>query len=96
MTVFVPTPLRSYTKNRAQVSAAGQTVGELMRDLDRQFPGMRFRMVDEQDGLRRHIRVFVNGEAAPTLAVPLLPNDEVQIICAISGGSAVCVGLIPQ
>ena len=87
MKVFVPTPLRSYTKNRAEVSAAGGTIGELMLDLDRQFPGMRFRMIDEQDGLRQHIRLFVNGEAARDLSARLAPEDEVQIICAISGGA---------
>ena len=86
MTVFVPTPLRSYTKNRAEVNAAGATVGELMLDLDRQFPGMRFRMINEQDGIREHIRIFVNGEAATNLAVKLQAKDEVQIICALSGG----------
>lgn len=86
MKVFVPTPLRSYTKNRSEVSAAGGTMSELMRDLDRQFPGMRFRMIDEQDGIRQHIRLFVNGEPALGLSVPLQPHDEVQIICAISGG----------
>jgi sulfur-carrier protein len=58
-----------------------------MLDLDRQFPGMRFRMIDEQDGIRRHIRIFVNGEPAASLAVALEPDDEIQIICAISGGS---------
>lgn len=87
MKVFVPTPLRSYTKNRAEVSAAGRTMGELLLDLDRQFPGMRFRMIDEQDGIRQHIRLFVNGETAVSLEVPLEPVDEVQIICAISGGA---------
>lgn len=87
MKVFVPTPLRSYTKNRAEVSAAGSTVEELLRDLDRQFPGMRFRMIDEQDAIRQHIRIFVNGEQARDLGVPLTTADEVQIICAISGGA---------
>lgn len=86
MKVFVPTPLRSYTKNRPEVSAAGRTIGELMLDLDRQFPGMRFRMIDEQDGIRQHIRLFVNGEAALHLSATLQPQDEVQIICALSGG----------
>jgi molybdopterin synthase sulfur carrier subunit len=61
MKVFVPTPLQSYTKNRAEVSAAGRTMGELLRDLDRQFPGMRFRMIDEQDGIRgRSENAFAN------------------------------------
>lgn len=87
MKVFVPTPLRSYTKNRAEVSAAGSTLAELLRDLDRQFPGMRFRMIDEQDGIRQHIRIFVNGEQAVNLSLALDAQAEVQIICALSGGS---------
>ena len=87
MTVFVPTPLRSYTNNRAEVHAAGSTVGDILYDLDRQFPGMRFRMIDEQNNIRQHIRFFVKGEAA-LLPTQLHPGDDLQIICAISGGRA--------
>jgi molybdopterin converting factor small subunit len=86
MTVHVPGPLRSYTKNRSEVEAAGTTVDELLKDLDRQFPGMRFRMIDEQDNPRPHIRLYVNADAAG-LTTPIGPRDELQILCAISGGS---------
>ncbi|MGH9580025.1 MAG: MoaD/ThiS family protein [Terriglobales bacterium] len=86
MRVFIPTPLYSYTDGRSQVDASGATVDEVLRDLDRQFPGIRFRMVDEQDRLRVHMRIFVNQELAAGLGQPLAPGDEVEIIQALSGG----------
>lgn len=85
MKVIIPTQLRSYTQ-AAEVQAQGQTLDELVRDLDRQFPGIRFRMVNEQDAIREHIRIFVNRETADNLDFPLSPNDEVRIIGALSGG----------
>jgi molybdopterin converting factor small subunit len=85
MKVLVPSPLRSYTGER-QVEATGATVAEVLEDLDRRHPGIRFRMVDEQGHLRPHIRLFVNGELARDLTVALAPSDEVQIVQALSGG----------
>jgi molybdopterin synthase sulfur carrier subunit len=55
-------------------------------DLDRRYPGMRFRMIDEQDAIRPHVRIFVNGEQVWGLETPLRPSDEVQILQALSGG----------
>jgi molybdopterin converting factor small subunit len=86
MRVFVPTPLRSYTGQQADVEAEGATVGQLLDDLNRRYPGIRFRMVDEQDAIRPHIRVFVNGEQAWDLETELRPSDEVQVLQALSGG----------
>jgi len=83
--VAIPTPLLSYTR-ASQVEAEGATVGELLADLDRRFPGIRFRMIDEQDGIRPHIRIFVNRERVAGLAEVLAPGDEVQILQALSGG----------
>jgi molybdopterin converting factor small subunit len=88
MKVYVPGPLRSYTGNRAAVEADGSTLDELLRDLDRKFPGIRFRMIDEQDRIREHIRLFINQELARDVGAVLHPADELQIICAISGGNA--------
>ncbi len=86
MRVLIPTPLRSYTAAR-EVEAEGATLAALLVDLDRRHPGIRFRMIDEQDRMRPHIRFFVNGEQVFDLARPLLPGDEVQIVQALSGGS---------
>lgn len=85
MRVLIPTPLRSYT-GAPQVEAAGDTVAAMLADLDRAYPGIRFRMIDEQDQVRPHMRVFVNGEQVYELATELRPDDEVQILQALSGG----------
>jgi molybdopterin converting factor small subunit len=83
--VLIPSALRSYT-GCAAVEARGRTLAELLLDLERRHPGIRFRMVDEQDRIRRHIRVFVDGEQARDLATPLAPDAEVIIAQALSGG----------
>ncbi len=86
MRVLIPQALRSYTSQRDQVSAEGETLDELFWDLDRQFPGMRFRMVDEQDQVRRHVVVFVRGTKTANLDESLADSDEVVILQALSGG----------
>jgi sulfur-carrier protein len=85
MRVLIPSSLRSYTR-AIWVEASGATLGEVLADLDRRFPGLRFRMVDEQDRLRPHMRVFVQGQAVHDLAQPLRPGDAVNIVQALSGG----------
>jgi sulfur-carrier protein len=85
MKVLIPSPLRSYTGAR-EVRAEGRTLGEALADLDRQFPGLRFRVVDEQGALRRHVRFFVDGEQVFELAAPLGADSELVIVQALSGG----------
>ena len=85
MRVLIPSPLLSYTRAR-QVEAEGVTLGAVLADLDRRFPGLRFRMIDEQDQMRRHVRFFVNGRQTFDLAAALHPTDELQIVQALSGG----------
>ena len=86
MRVRIPTPLRSYTAQQSTVEAEGTTVAELLADLDRHFPGIRFRMVDEQGRLRTHMKVFVNQDATRDLATTVGGTDEVTIMQALSGG----------
>jgi len=85
MKVLIPSALRSYTE-RGETEAGGTTLAALLVDLDRQYPGIRFRIIDEQDRIRRHIRVFVNGVQARDLTQPLAETDEVIIVQALSGG----------
>jgi sulfur-carrier protein len=86
MKVAIPTPLRSYTGERSQVEAVGTTLAEVLADLDRRYPGIRFRMIDEQERIRRHMRIWVNRDEVRTLEVPLAATDEVIIAQALTGG----------
>jgi len=83
--VQIPTPLQSYTRAK-RVEADGATLAELLQDLDRRHPGIRFRMIDEQGGIRKHMRIFVNGERVDDLGRSLAAGDAVQILQALSGG----------
>jgi molybdopterin converting factor small subunit len=83
--VLIASPLRPYT-DADEVQAVGATLGELLKDLDARYPGIRFRMIDEQERVRPHMRIFVNGEQTFDLAHPLHPADAVQIVQALSGG----------
>jgi len=85
MKVLIPTPLRSYT-NAREVEASGATLAELLADLDRQYPGLRFRMIDEQGNIRPHIRLFVNSDQIFDSTHRLSPTDAVYIVQALSGG----------
>jgi molybdopterin converting factor small subunit len=84
--VAIPSPLRSYTDQRHEVEAAGASLAELLSDLERQFPGIRFRMVDEQDRLRPHMRIFVNRRETRQLDTQLAGGEEIHIFQALSGG----------
>jgi molybdopterin converting factor small subunit len=86
MRVIVPSPLQSYTNKKTSVEAAGATLGDLLADLNLRFPGIRFRMLDEQEQIRPHIKIFVNREQVKSLSTPLGQQDEIVIIAALSGG----------
>jgi molybdopterin synthase sulfur carrier subunit len=84
--VRIPDPLRSYTEQQAVVDADGTTVAAVLADLDRRYPGIRFRMVDEQNRIRKHMKVFVNEEAVRDLDTAITDRDEITIMQALSGG----------
>lgn len=83
--VLLPSALLSYTGNQ-KVQAIGATLAGLLADLERQYPGLRFRVIDEQGKIRAHMRFFVNGEQVFDLAHPLRPDDKVCLVQALSGG----------
>lgn len=85
MRVLIPSALQSYTGS-LWVEAEGRTVDAVLRDLDRRFPGIRFRMMDEQRRIRRHIRLFFNGEMLFDPDHPLPADGELCIVQALSGG----------
>lgn len=85
-TVRIASPLHSYTAGASRVAGRGATLAEVLGDLERRFPGIRFRMIDEQDRIRPHMRLFVNSQEAHDLAAPVSGGDTVHVICALSGG----------
>jgi molybdopterin converting factor small subunit len=85
MKVLIPSPLHAYT-GKAEVEAEGATLEALLRDLDRRYPGLRFRIVDEQDRMRPHVRFFVDGEQVFDLGTRLEAGQSVQLVQALSGG----------
>jgi len=86
MRVLVPSPLFSYTHGQKEVEATGGSLMEVLAFLDTQYPGIRHRMVDEQDRIRPHIRLFINGEGTNDLERTVASKDEVIIVAALSGG----------
>ncbi len=85
MNVRIPTPLRSYT-GATTVEAEGATVAEVLADLDRRYPGLRFRVVDEQGVLRPHVRVWVGEELVRDLTTAVRDADDITLMQALSGG----------
>jgi len=89
VTVRIPTPLRAVTKGIAEVQAKGETVDDVIGDLERQYPGLRERIVDETGELRRFVNIYVNQEDIRFLQgekTALKEGDEVVIVPAIAGG----------
>jgi len=84
--ILIPTLLRSYTDERSVVEGHGATLAEVFTELDARYPGIRFRIIDEQDVIRRHIRIWVNKHEVRTLKIPVAASDEVMIFQALSGG----------
>jgi len=87
--VRIPTPLRTLTKGAGEVYGEGTTVGELIENLEHQFPGLRDRLVADGGDLRRFINIYVNQEDVRFLqgkGTALKDGDEVSIVPAIAGG----------
>ena len=84
--VLIPSQLTSYTGGATRVQATGATVSSVLDDLDRRFPGLKFRVVDEQDRVRRHMRIFIGKSETRSVAAPLGEDDELLIFGALSGG----------
>lgn len=84
--VAIPSQLIAYTDGATRVEAAGDTVAGVLDDLDRRYPGLKFRVVDEQDRIRRHMRIFVGQDEAKTVATRVRDGGELLIFGALSGG----------
>jgi molybdopterin converting factor small subunit len=86
ISVLIPSQLTAYTDGATRVQAAGASVDAVLIDLDRRFPGLRFRVVDEQDRVRKHMRIFIGQDETRSVARALADGDELLIFGALSGG----------
>lgn len=88
--VRVPTPLRTLTGGKDEVSIEAATVGEALGVLESQFPGIRDRLLDDKGKVRRHVNLFVGEEDIrflDGLGTQLKAGDQLSIVPAIAGGS---------
>ncbi len=87
--VRLPAPLRKISGGRTEIKCNGSDIPEVIRDLDRQCPGIAERLLDENGEIRRFINVFLNGEDIrffKSKKIKLKKGDEISIIPAIAGG----------
>lgn len=84
--VLIPSQLTAYTDGATWVSAQGATVSAVLDDLDRRYPGLKFRVIDEQDRVRKHMRIFIGKSETRSIAAHLSDGDELLIFGALSGG----------
>ena len=84
--ISLPSQLQSYSGGLSRVEVAGATVTAALDALDALCPGVRFRVIDEQDRIRRHMRIYVGPERVFDIATPLGEDDELLIFGALSGG----------
>ena len=84
--VLIPSQLQSYTAGVTQAEVGGATIAAALDELDQRYPGIKFRVIDEQDRVRKHMRLFVGKEAARDVWTVLKDGDELLIFGALSGG----------
>ncbi|MDG1839666.1 MAG: MoaD family protein [Dehalococcoidia bacterium] len=87
--VKIPTPLRVTTSGLDTVQGNGDDLVSVIEDLESQFPGMKERLLDENNELRRFVNIFVNGEDVRFLEglnTTVTASDEISIVPAVAGG----------
>jgi molybdopterin converting factor small subunit len=84
--VLIPSQLIAYTEGATRLEAEGATVDAVLEDLDRRHPGLKFRVIDEQDRIRRHMRIFVGLDEVRDVRRSIAPGEELMIFGALSGG----------
>ena len=90
VSVRLPTILRSHAGGQSQVSAEGATIGEVVDDLIRQFPGVAQTLRAPDGGLHRFVNVYVNDEDVrylDKLDTKVADGDTISILPAVAGGS---------
>src|SRR5947207_8056797 len=90
-TIIIPTALRQYTGQQAEVRLHGNTVDGILSALTAQYPNLRKQLYNESDRLRNFVNIYLNDEDVRYLAkgeTPVNEKDTISIIPAIAGGRA--------
>jgi sulfur-carrier protein len=88
--VRIPTILRSFTGGAKAVQGSGDTLADLLTDLDRQYPGIKGRLITDEGALHRFVNVYVNDEDVRFIGgldAKLNSGDSVTILPAVAGGA---------
>jgi sulfur-carrier protein len=88
--VRIPTPLMKLTNNQAEISAEGDTIADILNNLESQFAGIKERICEENGAPRRFINIYLNEEDIRFLdgeKTAIKDGDEISIIPAIAGGA---------
>lgn len=88
ITVSIPTILRTYTANARSVDAEGNTLNEIIANLEKQFPGIGDRLLENGE-LRRFVNIYINDEDVRflgSLQASLADGDTVTVLPAVAGG----------
>jgi molybdopterin synthase sulfur carrier subunit len=87
--VRIPTPLRGLTSGQGEVEGQGNSINELIENLEQSYAGLKERICDDGGSIRRFINIYVNEEDIRFLqgtSTQLKPGDLVSIVPAIAGG----------
>ena len=87
--IKIPTPLRKFTNGEPEVQGSGNTIKELISNLDSNYPGLKDRLLDEEGNPRKFVNIHVNKEDirfSQGLDTKINENDEILIVPAVSGG----------
>lgn len=88
--IIIPTPLRKFTDNQANVAVSGGNIAEAFGQLAEQFPGLRQQIFDEHGAIRKFVRVYIGEEDIKALQneqTPVAADTVISIIPAIAGGA---------
>jgi molybdopterin synthase sulfur carrier subunit len=88
--VRLPTILRQHAGGQASVQGIGETVGEVLEDLVRQFPGLAGQVVTEDGALHKFVNVYVNDDDVrylEGLETKVPDGSVVSILPAVAGGA---------
>jgi molybdopterin synthase sulfur carrier subunit len=86
MKIHIPTVLYSYTGRQKYVDVNGNTLLQILENLDQNYPGIKFRIINELNEIREHMAIYLNGKIVKDIHVSISDTDKIFITHLLSGG----------